>query len=111
MTRTLMAAMFVAGLSAPAFAQTETPAAPAPQQPQQQSEMECSREAGAIWDAVQQSQLQDSQKTEVSQALQQAQAQEQQGNATACAQIVSQVKVALGLEPAPQGAAPTPMPN
>src|SRR5690606_9879942 len=103
MTRTLTAALFLAaGLSAPALAQTETPAPAAPDT----QAMQCSQEAGAIWDAVQQSQLQDNQKEEVNQVLQQAQAQEQQGDQAGCMRIVDQVKVALGMRTAPDGSVP-----
>lgn len=95
MKRTLMTALFAAGLTTGAMAQTDMQGEA---QMQDQTQMQCSQEANAIWSAVQQSQLEQEQKDQVGQVLQEAQMQEQQGNAEACAQTLEQVKVALGIQ-------------
>ena len=82
MTRFIIAAATAVVFASPAFAQSA-----------------CEQEAGAILSAVEASQLEDRDKTQVGAVLEQAQEHSRAGDEVTCQQAVEQVKVALGIQP------------
>lgn len=95
MTRTLIAALAVVAFASPVLAQGAQTAAV------------CSTEATQIQAAVERSSLPKEQKTQVNSTLGAAIDQEKSGNAPGCQATLDQVKLALGIQPAP-GAADAP---
>lgn len=81
MIKSILATLFVVGVTAPALAQEQ-----------------CNNEVQAVWAEVQQSDIDDANKNQVADVLNNALAQGQAGDEAACLQTVQQVKVALNME-------------